>query len=88
MYIGIHVKHPIFLSDFNKTLNSLDRFSKNTQMSNFMKISPVGVELFHADARTDGHTSMTKLIIAFRNYVKAPKELRDIPVMECALLIG
>jgi len=24
-------------------------------MSNFMKIRPVGVELFHADRRTDGH---------------------------------
>ena len=34
-----------------------------------MKIRPVGAELFHADRRTD----MTKLIIAFRNYVNAPK---------------
>jgi len=24
-------------------------------MSNFMKIGPVGTELFHADRRTDGH---------------------------------
>jgi hypothetical protein len=40
----------------------------------FHEIPPVGVELFHADARTDGHTDMTKLIIAFRNFVKAPKE--------------
>ena len=43
-------------------------------MSNFMKIRPVGVELFHADARRDGHTDMTKIIIAFGNSVKAPKE--------------
>jgi hypothetical protein len=49
-------------------------FEKNTQLSNFMKIRPVGVELFHADARTDGHTDMMSLIIAFRNFVKAPKE--------------
>ena len=28
-------------------------FSKNPQMSNFMKIRPVGAELFHADRRTD-----------------------------------
>jgi len=42
-------------------------FDKNT--SNFMKIRPVGAELFHADRRTD----MTKLIIAFRNFANAPK---------------
>ena len=34
-----------------------------------MKIRPVGGTLFHADGRTD----MTKLIVAFRNFAKAPK---------------
>jgi hypothetical protein len=34
-----------------------------------MKIRPVGAELFRADRRTD----MTKLIIAFSNFVNAPK---------------
>ena len=34
-----------------------------------MKIRPVEAELFHADGQTD----MSKLIIAFRNYAKAPK---------------
>ena len=29
---------------------------KNTQISNFIKIRPVGAELFHADRRTDRHT--------------------------------
>jgi hypothetical protein len=28
---------------------------KNTQISNFMKIRPVGTELFHADGRTYRH---------------------------------
>jgi len=32
-----------------------------------MKISPVGAELFHQDGRTD----TTKLIDAFRDFVKA-----------------
>jgi len=32
----------------------LGRFSKDFQISNFMKISPEGAELFHADRRTDG----------------------------------
>ena len=47
----------------------LDRFSKKSQTSNFIKILPVGAELFHADEQTD----MTKLIAAFRNFANAPK---------------
>jgi len=38
-----------------------------------MKIRPVGAELFHADRRTD----VTKLIVAFRNFVNAPKNCSD-----------
>ena len=34
-----------------------------------MKIRPVGAELFIADRRTD----MTKLIVVFRNFAKAPE---------------
>jgi len=37
-----------------------------------MKILPVGAELFHAFQQTDGRTDMTKLIVAFRNFAKAP----------------
>ena len=29
---------------------------KNPQVSNFMKIRPVGAELFHADGQKDGRT--------------------------------
>ena len=36
-----------------------------------MKIRPVGAELFRAK---DGQTDMTKLMVAFRNFVKAPKK--------------
>ena len=31
------------------------RFSKNTQISNSMKIRPVGAKLFHTDRQTDRH---------------------------------
>ena len=47
-------------------LNCLDGFSTNTQIQPFMKIRPVGV-----DRRTD----MTNLIVAFRNFAKAPKNV-------------
>jgi hypothetical protein len=56
MYIGLHVKCPLFLSDCNET-RILSGFSKNSQISNFMKIRPVEAEFLHADGRTDGHTN-------------------------------
>jgi len=34
-------------------LNFLDRFSKSVQISHFIKIHPVGAELFHADEWMD-----------------------------------
>jgi hypothetical protein len=36
-----------------------------------MKIHPVGGELFHADRRTD----VMKLIVVFRNFANAPKNV-------------
>ena len=38
-------------------------------MSNFTNIRRVGAELYHADGRTD----MANLIVALRNFAKAPK---------------
>jgi hypothetical protein len=46
-------KVAIILSDFNETW--IFKFSKNTQTSNFTKISAVAAKLFHAD----GHTWQT-----------------------------
>jgi hypothetical protein len=42
-------------------------------MSSMMKIRPVGAKLFNADGRTDRQTDVTKLIVAFQNFVNAPK---------------
>jgi len=50
----------------------VDKFSKNIQISNFMKILSVGSELFLVDRRTE----MTKLIDAFRSSSNAPKKIR------------
>ena len=36
-------------------LNFVDRFSKNTLVSNITKTRPVGAELLHAVGRTDRH---------------------------------
>jgi hypothetical protein len=57
MSSGLRVQYPLFLSNLNKTRNfSTVFFSKNTKISNFIKIRRVGAELFHADGRTDGGT--------------------------------
>jgi len=45
---------------------------KNIQISNFINICSVGDELLHADGGTD----ITKLIIPFCSFVKAPNKRR------------
>ena len=44
--------------------------SQNNQIPNFMKISPAGAQLIHADEQTD----MEKLTVAFRSSAEVPKK--------------
>jgi hypothetical protein len=53
-------------------------------MPNIMKIRPVGAELF---MRTDAQTDMTKLIVFFCNFAKAPKNCMQVFVQMCACWI-
>jgi hypothetical protein len=45
----MHVKYPLFLYDFNDILSQ--EFFEEI-VTNLMKISPVGAELFHVDGQT------------------------------------
>jgi hypothetical protein len=47
---------PLILVRVWWNLNFLDRFSQKTQISNFMKICPVGAELFHVEGQMDEQT--------------------------------
>jgi hypothetical protein len=77
MWKRIHVKYQLFFSDFNETWIFSTHFQK-TQISNFIKISPVGAELFNVDGQTDGlmdrPTDMTKLIVTFNKSSNALKK--------------
>ena len=77
--IDIHrscCKVPFVLVRFEWNLNFVDKFSKNTQMSNFMKIRSVWAELsMWTDGQTDRQTYVTKLIIPFRNFANAPVKI-------------
>jgi len=67
-YAGLHVKYPLLLPDFNENWIFSTDLKKN-QISNTMKIRPMGAALFHEDGQTD----TTMLTVAFRNFVNAPK---------------
>jgi hypothetical protein len=46
-------------------MNFLKKVSKNTHISNLIKICPMAAELFHEYRKMDGQTDMAKLIVDF-----------------------
>jgi hypothetical protein len=80
----LHVKDPLFFSDFKDTSTFLRYFEKNTRIEGFVKFPPMRAELFHAErrrtekGRTNRKTDRERqtwqgLIVDFRNFSKAPK---------------
>jgi hypothetical protein len=75
MCICPHVKYPLFLSDFNET------WIFSTDLRNILNVN------FHENPysgsrvpcrRTDRRTDMTKLIVDFRDFSKAPKRVKQL----------
>jgi len=57
MYVGLHVKYPLFLPDFSETWICSTDFSKNTQVLNLIEIYPVGSEKVDMNTQTDRQTA-------------------------------
>jgi hypothetical protein len=63
---GFHVRHPLFLSDFNRTAPFSTKLSDNPRTHNFVKIGPMGAELCHVDK----HDEATSLYAILRMRLK------------------
>ena len=68
MYIGLHVKYPLLLSDFNEAWIFSTHFRKIPTYQIWWKSSQWESS---CSVRTDGQT--TKLLVACRNFANAPK---------------
>jgi hypothetical protein len=71
MYIGVHVKYPLLLSDFNETWIFPTYFRKMLKYQ-------ISWKSFQREPScslgTDRQTDMTKLIVTFRNFTNAPNK--------------
>jgi hypothetical protein len=81
LYLGLHLKQPLSFLDLNEFEFSRQIFEKfwnikfHKNPSSGSRVVPYGQTdgQTDRDGRTDRKTNMTKLIVEFRNFAKAPK---------------
>jgi hypothetical protein len=80
MSIGLHVKSPLFLADFKKTLIFRKKLEKVSNM-NFYK-NPSSESQVVLWGQTDRQTDVRKQAIAFRNFAKVRNNGIKLQVLE------
>jgi len=78
MYIGLHVKYPLFWAQFNETSIFATIFEKKSSIK-FHKNPSIGPHWgpscsMRTNSRPGRRTDTLKLIVASRNFVNAPKK--------------
>jgi hypothetical protein len=73
-HVSLHVNYPSFGSDFNENLFFRQIFEKSSNSKFHEDLSSGGRVVPYG--RTDKKAYMTKLIVAFREFVNAPKKLK------------
>ena len=73
MYIGLHVKYPLFYQILMKLGVSRHIFERHLNIKFYE--NPSNVSRVFTCGLTDGQTDMTKLIVAFHNFANAPTNL-------------
>jgi len=76
MYIGLHLKYPLFSSEFTETWIFPTDFRKIFGYNNSRKSIQEDPSF---SVRTDEQTDMTRLKVAFRNFANAPKVITIYP---------
>jgi hypothetical protein len=74
MYIGLHVKYPLFLSNVNETCILLKHVQKIIKYQ-------VSLQSVQWQPSSSMQTDLTKLIVISRNFVNAPDKLLEIFVI-------
>jgi hypothetical protein len=74
---SLHVKYPLFLSDFKQTWNFSTDFQSFLNIK-FYENSSSRCRVVYVDRQTDGQTDKTKLIVPFSNFADAPKTQQNI----------
>jgi hypothetical protein len=76
MFIRLHVKYLLFLSDFNQPVFSQQVFDESTNIK-FNDNQSSGSRFVPCE-ETDGQTDMMKLIVAFHSLENAPKKRTNV----------